>query len=240
MIAVPLPWRRPLWAASPLPRTPPPRSDTLPDLIWLAAADCRAAELGDGEEELPALAELCVPHWPKPWLAPYSCRPAQQRTARAGARASCRTHRGSADRRERVGSIWMCSKPASRNCGASVRGSEGCVRCLSHAASTRCISSPSLARQDTAAQSNVPHKRAAARPQRSAHVRQRGCTSGTYSKTEPRAPDQARVRTKGRSRPLVERNVVVPFRTLPRRRTRPRWRRRRRRCRRARPPPVAR
>src|SRR6266542_2452511 len=28
MIAVPLPWRRPLWAASPLLRTPPPRSDT--------------------------------------------------------------------------------------------------------------------------------------------------------------------------------------------------------------------
>ncbi|MCW2919900.1 MAG: hypothetical protein JWN52_7968 [Actinomycetia bacterium] len=32
MIAVPLPWCRPLWAASPLLRTPPPRSDTpLPD-----------------------------------------------------------------------------------------------------------------------------------------------------------------------------------------------------------------
>src|SRR5215471_1121984 len=28
MIAVPLPWRRPLWAPSPLLRTPPPRSDT--------------------------------------------------------------------------------------------------------------------------------------------------------------------------------------------------------------------
>src|SRR6266567_7621497 len=28
MIAAPLPWRRPLWTASPLLRTPPPRSDT--------------------------------------------------------------------------------------------------------------------------------------------------------------------------------------------------------------------
>src|SRR5919109_2518608 len=34
MLVAPLPWRRPLWAASPLPRTPPPRSDTaLPDFF---------------------------------------------------------------------------------------------------------------------------------------------------------------------------------------------------------------
>ena len=33
---------------------------------WLTAADCRQAELGDGEEELPALAELCAAHRPKP------------------------------------------------------------------------------------------------------------------------------------------------------------------------------
>ena len=153
--------------------------------IWRpsAAASCRKAELGHREEEFPTLAEFALLIGPRlgflaahaPCSATYcSSRGTSEPPYASG--MSCVVANGCA-------AIWMCSNPASRSSGASLRGRDGCVRCLSHAASTRCISSSSAACQETVAQSTShtttrPPGRSARRISASA-----AGTSWTYSKT---------------------------------------------------------
>ena len=66
-----------------------------------------------------------------------------------------------------------CEKPAARRRAPSVRGSDGCVRCSSHARSTRSMRSGSSECQLTVAPVDVPHHDAPARTQRATHLRER-------------------------------------------------------------------